>query len=101
MLHPDRLFPAAPGTRARSLFEPIAGLPLVCPHGHAGTQWFSPAPRALPSIAARNDMAGRIACAFPARRGAEHRLDETEAAEVARDLADKLPRRAYGYEDAS
>lgn len=35
-LHPDRLFPAEPSTRAiaRSLYEQVAGLPLVSPHGH-------------------------------------------------------------------
>ena len=35
-LHPDRLFPADPSTRAvaRELYEQIRALPLICPHGH-------------------------------------------------------------------
>ncbi|MGH8889427.1 MAG: glucuronate isomerase [Acidothermaceae bacterium] len=35
-LHPDRLFPADPTTRAvaRELYEQVRGLPLICPHGH-------------------------------------------------------------------
>jgi glucuronate isomerase len=35
-LHPDRLLPADPGARrvARELYEPVAGLPLISPHGH-------------------------------------------------------------------
>jgi glucuronate isomerase len=34
--HPDRYFDPDPTIRtlARELYEPIAGLPLVCPHGH-------------------------------------------------------------------
>lgn len=69
--------------------------------GYYNTVGFNDDTRALPSIAARHDMARRIDCAFLARRVVEHRLDETEAAEVARDLAYNLPRRAYRYEDAS
>lgn len=36
MLHPDRYFDANPVRRdiARSLYERVADLPLVCPHGH-------------------------------------------------------------------
>ena len=35
-LHPDRFFSPDPAVRrvARSLYESVAGLPLVCPHGH-------------------------------------------------------------------
>lgn len=35
-LHPDRFFDADPATRriARSLYERVADLPLICPHGH-------------------------------------------------------------------
>ncbi len=35
-LHPDRFFSPEPATRAvaRALYESVAGLPLVCPHGH-------------------------------------------------------------------
>ena len=51
--------------------------------------------RAFLSIPARHDVARRIDCAFLARLVAEHRLPEEEAAEVARDLAYNLPKRAY------
>jgi glucuronate isomerase len=36
MPHPDRLFPADPGTRAiaRRLFEAVESLPIISPHGH-------------------------------------------------------------------
>jgi glucuronate isomerase len=42
LIHPDRLFPADPGTRAvaRQLYESIAGLPIVSPHGHTQAAWF-------------------------------------------------------------
>ncbi|HSU44319.1 MAG TPA: glucuronate isomerase [Casimicrobiaceae bacterium] len=51
-LHPDRLFPAEPGTRrlARSLYETVRDLPIVSPHGHTDPQWFADnAPFADPS----------------------------------------------------
>lgn len=43
LIHPDRLFPADPGTRAiaRRLYENIAGLPIVSPHGHTQAGWFA------------------------------------------------------------
>ena len=42
-LHPDRLFPADPATRAlaRELHAGIAGLPIVSPHGHTDPRWFA------------------------------------------------------------
>lgn len=42
-LHPDRLFPADPGTRgiARGLYAQVASLPIVSPHGHTDPQWFA------------------------------------------------------------
>ena len=42
-LHPDRLFPADPATRAiaRDLYGTVAGLPIVSPHGHTDPQWFA------------------------------------------------------------
>jgi len=43
----------------------------------------------------RESVARRIDCAYLARLVAEHRLDEDEAAEVARDLAYRLPKQAY------
>ncbi len=41
-LHPDRLFPADPTTRAiaRALYAQIADLPIVSPHGHVDPSWF-------------------------------------------------------------
>lgn len=42
-LHPDRLFPSDPATRwiARDLYDGIAGLPIVSPHGHTDPAWFA------------------------------------------------------------
>lgn len=39
-LHPDRLLPADPGTRAiaRRLYTEVAGLPIISPHGHVDAQ---------------------------------------------------------------
>ena len=43
LMHPDRLFPAEPGTRkiARSLFEAVVDLPIISPHGHTDPVWFA------------------------------------------------------------
>ncbi|WP_138467217.1 glucuronate isomerase [Poseidonocella sp. HB161398] len=40
---PDRLFPAEPGLRglARRLFESVADMPIVSPHGHCDPRWFA------------------------------------------------------------
>lgn len=42
-LHPDRLFPADPDTRAvaRRLYAKIKDLPIVSPHGHTDPSWFA------------------------------------------------------------
>ncbi len=42
-LHPDRLFPSDPATRkvARQLYESIAKLPIISPHGHTQAEWFA------------------------------------------------------------
>jgi glucuronate isomerase len=42
-LDPDRLLPDEPGTRrtARGLYEEIAALPIVSPHGHTDPAWFA------------------------------------------------------------
>ncbi len=42
-LHPDRLFPAEPSTRAlaRALYATVEHLPIVSPHGHTDPQWFA------------------------------------------------------------
>ena len=43
MLHPDRLFPVDPATRAvaRRLYESVRDLPIVSPHGHTDPRWFA------------------------------------------------------------
>jgi glucuronate isomerase len=63
--------------------------------GFANTVGFNDDTRALLSIPARHDVARRIDCAFLARLVAEHRLDESDAAAIAADLAYHLPKRAY------
>ena len=42
-LHPDRLFPADPGTRgiARRLHGAVSGLPILSPHGHTDPAWYA------------------------------------------------------------
>ncbi|HSX54367.1 MAG TPA: glucuronate isomerase [Sphingomonas sp.] len=42
-LHPDRLFPADPETRAiaRELYNSVKDLPIVSPHGHTDPSWFA------------------------------------------------------------
>ncbi|HEX7873294.1 MAG TPA: glucuronate isomerase [Sphingobium sp.] len=42
-LHPDRLFPADPATRAiaRSLYDGVKALPIISPHGHTDPAWFA------------------------------------------------------------
>jgi len=42
-LNPDRLLPADPGTRAiaRALYQSVAALPIVSPHGHTDPAWFA------------------------------------------------------------
>jgi glucuronate isomerase len=42
-LHPDRLFPAEPGTRAiaRALYATVCDLPIISPHGHTDPAWFA------------------------------------------------------------
>jgi glucuronate isomerase len=42
-LHPDRLFPADPDTRAiaRRLYGQVANLPIISPHGHTDPSWFA------------------------------------------------------------
>lgn len=42
-LHPDRFFSPAPAQReiARQLYAGVAGLPLVCPHGHVDPRLFA------------------------------------------------------------
>lgn len=63
--------------------------------GFYNTVGFNDDTRAFLSIPARHDVARRVDCAFLARLVGEHRMDEDEAAQVARDLAYALPKRAY------
>ncbi len=41
-LHPDRLFPADPATRAvaRQLFQLVENAPILSPHGHTDPRWW-------------------------------------------------------------
>ncbi|MFZ0318922.1 MAG: glucuronate isomerase [Candidatus Sulfotelmatobacter sp.] len=43
LIHPDRLFPAEPGTRgiAKRLYDTVRTLPIVSPHGHTQAAWFA------------------------------------------------------------
>lgn len=66
--------------------------------GYYNTAGFNDDTRALPSIAARHDMARRIDCAYLARQVVEHRLPEDEAHDVARDLAYGLAKQCYNLD---
>lgn len=63
--------------------------------GFANTVGFNDDTRAFLSIPARHDVARRVDCGYLAGLVAEHRLDEDEAQEVARDLAYDLAKRSY------
>jgi glucuronate isomerase len=63
--------------------------------GFYNTVGFNDDTRGFLSIPARHDMARRMDCAFLAKLVAEHRLEEDEALEVARDLAYRLVKKAY------
>jgi glucuronate isomerase len=63
--------------------------------GFYNTVGFNDDTRAFLSIPARHDVARRMDCSYLAKLVAEHRLDEDEAFEVARDLAYNLVRKAY------
>lgn len=43
LLHPDRLFPVQTEVRAitRQLYQSVAELPIISPHGHTDPSWFS------------------------------------------------------------
>ncbi|MFS8035384.1 glucuronate isomerase [Xanthobacter sp. AM11] len=43
LIHPDRLLPADPSVRAvaRRLYETVAGLPIISPHGHTDPRWYA------------------------------------------------------------
>jgi glucuronate isomerase len=63
--------------------------------GFYNTVGFNDDTRAFLSIPARHDVARRIDCAYLATLVSEHRLDEDEAFELARDLTYGLVKRAY------
>ena len=63
--------------------------------GFYNTVGFNDDTRAFLSIPARHDVARRIDCGFLAELVAEHRLEDWEAAELARELAYGLAKAAY------
>ena len=63
--------------------------------GFYNTVGFNDDARAFLSIPARHDMARRIDCGFLAELVAEHRMEDWEAAELARDLSYRLSKQAY------
>ena len=63
--------------------------------GFYNTVGFNDDTRAFLSIPARHDVARRMDCGFLAQLVAEHRMEDWEAAEVARDLAYNLVKKAY------
>lgn len=63
--------------------------------GFYNTVGFNDDTRAFLSIPARHDVARRVDCAFLAELVSDHRLEEDEASEVARQLAYELPKSAY------
>ncbi|WP_423141740.1 glucuronate isomerase [Parablastomonas sp. CN1-191] len=63
--------------------------------GFYNTVGFNDDTRAFLSIPARHDLARRIDCGFLAELVAEHRIEDWEAAEVARALAYDLVKQAY------
>jgi glucuronate isomerase len=63
--------------------------------GFYNTVGFNDDTRAFFSIPARHDLARRVDCSYLAELVAAHRLEEDEAAELAVDLAYRLPKRAY------
>ncbi len=63
--------------------------------GFYNTVGFNDDTRAFLSIPARHDVARRVDCAYLAKLVAEHRLDESEAVEVASELTVGLVRKAY------
>jgi glucuronate isomerase len=69
--------------------------------GFYNTAGFNDDTRALPSIPARHDVARRLDCAFLARLVVEHRLSDDEAASTAVDLAYRLARSTYRFDDAA
>ena len=63
--------------------------------GFYNTVGFNDDTRAFPSIPARHDVARRVDCAYLADLVVGGQLSETEAAELAQDLAYRLAKQAY------
>lgn len=63
--------------------------------GFYNTVGFNDDTRAFLSIPARHDVARRVDCGFLAELVMEHRLEDWEAAEIARDLTYNLVKQAY------
>lgn len=63
--------------------------------GFYNTVGFNDDTRAFLSIPARHDVARRVDCSFLARLVVEHRLDEDEAFDLARELTCGLVKKAY------
>jgi glucuronate isomerase len=63
--------------------------------GFANTVGFNDDTRAFLSIPARHDVSRRVDCGYLARLVAEHTLEESEACELAQDLAYNLAKQAY------
>ena len=63
--------------------------------GFYNTVGFNDDTRAFLSIPARHDVARRIDCGFLAELVAQHRIEDWEAAELARDLTYSLVKQAY------
>jgi glucuronate isomerase len=63
--------------------------------GFYNTVGFNDDTRAFLSIPARHDVSRRMDASFLARLVAEHRIEEDEAAELARELTYDLVKRAY------
>ncbi|MEJ6011351.1 glucuronate isomerase [Novosphingobium aquae] len=63
--------------------------------GFYNTVGFNDDTRAFLSIPARHDVARRIDCGFLAELVAEHRIEDWEAAELAKDLTYNLVKQAY------
>ena len=63
--------------------------------GFANTVGFNDDARSLLTIPARHDVARRVNAGYLAGLVAEHRMEESEAAAIAADLAYHLARRAF------
>ena len=67
--------------------------------GFYNTVGFNDDTRAFMSIPARHDLARRIDCRYLAELVCEHRMSEEEALEVAIDLAYRLVKKAYRFNE--